>query len=613
MQALRAFSQVSRKIREATAWALHGTLSIRFVGLSDLQDVVAQISETGLGRHFLFQARRLNIIGVPDHRRRTGNAYGPDESIAIEDFIPYSFGSFMERFMSDFDLPGYDLRHRDEPHNYYLQADWRPLVFLVSHLPKLTSIHYAVANPFPPDLFHAVSRCRPECEIYIWCHQTPYLNIPHIGPIHSQHNRVNTVHWHEQLDAEILYSSQLRAIRLNYPTPEGGSLAGAIPYILRAPKLQHVHLRLHCVWRGPEGPIKDISWNTSDGFQPVDLQSFSLPPSFVADSALSQWTPAMNLSTLKSLHLSEVRDPSHLERVASKLESLERLSIGGLEEIPTAINPLRDFKTHLRSIFRQLKPLKYLSLRGLEDIMLLHGILEHHGPSLLGLMLPPGRRSFFGHYLGPAYPFVDHNHLRRIAQHCPKLKDLRVPIHRSKGDRAEVLLYRALGSFPNLRNLILDLYGNPRPVLSAENGTFSDNVSMRVSLRDALINFATDTTLATAIWTEISSHQPSRKLIRLRVSPWGHDAYFGEERFAILQIARSFLVTYGGSNVVEIGETERNIEIDELLRRLSTARNLRLSHLTNALQTLHSIWQPPPDYTGAYSDYRSFPLQTNGV
>ncbi|PLB49177.1 hypothetical protein P170DRAFT_475488 [Aspergillus steynii IBT 23096] len=182
------------------------------------------------------------------------------------------------------------------------------------------------------------------------------------------------------------------------------------------------------------------------------------------------------------------------------------------------------------------------------------------------------------------------------------------------GDYAEVLTYRALGGFPRLQNLILDLYGNPRPVLSAEDGIFSDesgNIDDRllhVSLKDAFINFATDQALATAIWTEIFSHQASRKLIRLRVSPSGLQMFRWEIQNVMLHLARSFLVTHGGTKVAEVGGEEQEARI----KKFREYYQIRPSEFSRQITRLfHSIWPLTSTDTDWTTCWRSYPLQTN--
>jgi hypothetical protein len=202
-------------------------------------------------------------------------------------------------------------------------------------------------------------------------------------------------------------------------------------------------------------------------------------------------------------------------------------------------------------------PLKYLCLRGLEDIFFLLRILCRHGPTLRGLIIEPIDRRFVSDgegtgYYGWIYPFFDHDQLQNLAARCPFLEDLRVPIRRSFGTRQEVRAYEALGTFLDLRNLVLDLVGNPRPV-SAE-GVYSqsnEGNSRQVSFECVLINSATDEKLVTAIWRVIFSRQESKKLTKLRVLHIGLDAFKREDFYVLWQLCRSFLANHCGVQRLE--------------------------------------------------------------
>jgi hypothetical protein len=153
-------------------------------------------------------------------------------------------------------------------------------------------------------------------------------------------------------------------------------------------------------------------------------------------------------------------------------------------------------------------------------------------------------------------------------------------------------------------------------VISKEEGIFSDegvgrSPPVHVSLRDAFINFATDSALATAIWKEISSQQPIRSLLRLRVSPWGYNIHDEEEVYVFLQLAGSYLVTHGGRKVVEIGRNEKKGEQEALAERdeFEDTRPFRVPR--RITRTLHSIWPPASSDTDWTTCWRSFPLQTD--
>ncbi|KAL5355926.1 hypothetical protein BJX96DRAFT_162071 [Aspergillus floccosus] len=508
----------------------------------------------------------------------------------------------MERFMTRFDLPGYDLHWSEYP-GHYSEKDWTPLIQLVSKLAHLKSIHYAVANSFPRSLLDAVHHHHPSCEINIWSPQCLRLDIPIVNQKYTfnafrQPNRV----YNDTLDMEIIQSPCLRAIKIDYPLFLGSDGAfqphSIIHHVSQAPSLKHIYLRL------------DSDWG---------IRFMAAIRNLPDKKVFMKWNQTLDFTTLRSLNLPRIECPSLFKDAASGFTSLERLAI--------CVAPGRfgwaQISADLHCAFRYLRPLKYLSIGALEDVLFLHNVLERHGPSLMGLMLEPyesgvSRTSppLKPEYCGCRYPFLDHEHLHRIAEHFQNLKVLRVPIRRSKGSEEEVRTYRSLSQFPQLQNLILDLYGNPRPVLSREEGQYSDEglgdmIPVHVSLKDAFINFAVDRDLATAIWKEIFLHQPSRRLLRLRISPWGFDIFSWEEIYVFLQLAGSFLVTHGGNKVVEIGREERRAEQEAIAEEdeFEDRRPFRVPR--RITQILHSIWQPVSSDTDWTTSWRSFPLQTD--
>jgi hypothetical protein len=51
-----------------------------------------------------------------------------------------------------------------------------------------------------------------------------------------------------------------------------------------------------------------------------------------------------------------------------------------------------------------------------------------------------------------------------MAQTCPNLEELRLPIRRPRGSGAEYEMYMALGEFVNLHSLLLDLHFDLRRI-----------------------------------------------------------------------------------------------------------------------------------------------------
>lgn len=61
-----------------------------------------------------------------------------------------------------------------------------------------------------------------------------------------------------------------------------------------------------------------------------------------------------------------------------------------------------------------------------------------------------------------AYPSLVSNDITGFAKKAPGIRELRLTIERSRGNTDERLLYEALGAFPGLQNLTLDLHYKAR-------------------------------------------------------------------------------------------------------------------------------------------------------
>jgi hypothetical protein len=138
-------------------------------------------------------------------------------------------------------------------------------------------------------------------------------------------------------------------------------------------------------------------------------------------------------------------------------------------------------------------------------------------------------------YRGYKYPYLDSEAINNLADLCPKLEELRVQVKRSAGSVAECAVYRALGRFALLRNLILDLDCNSQPQQGVSE--------LPTSVQEMLINAAIDEALVTAIWNLITDQQASQNLQNLRCTPFVQQVTNRLLGYAIDHINRSLLVT----------------------------------------------------------------------
>lgn len=272
------------------------------------------------------------------------------------------------------------------------------------------------------------------------------------------------------------------------------------------------------------------------------------------------------------MDIGRIKTVSEVAKLFSRLRKLERLFInlvnpGRLGDQPPICFQEADF----RAIFSSLNPLKYLSIRGLCDKSAISTVLEYHGRSLQGLILEPDRSRYVEERRRyHSYPSLVAEDILRFAKIAPCIRDLRLTVERSKGNSDERSIYEALGMFPSLQNLTLDLHYKPRPSGLGHGATLKDGASWskhRARLEAAFINAAMDETFAKQIWDVIYSKQQKEKLQSLRIMPIGWDLFAHRaERNITFHLSRSFLMWKSDPEfdlkIVEIGREERRLQVE---------------------------------------------------
>jgi hypothetical protein len=317
----------------------------------------------------------------------------------------------------------------------------------------------------------------------------------------------------------------------------------------------------------------------------------------------------VDLSQLRSLDMSVYSNPSLLTQAASLFHRLDRLFVN-IDPWAKRQEDANADDNEMVAAVRAFAPVRFLCLRGLRRTSSLDYILQHHGSSLQGLAIEASEDGSPLRWLydnGYKYPVLDSPHISQLVDCCPILQELRLQIKRQGGNHRECNIYRALGQFTQLHTLILDLHCDPRQSpIGPEIGSID-------CLRETLINAATDESLAMSIWDLIASSQPSKRLRKLRIIPFGANFFPREEKHVIRQLSRSFLLTrpdvYSQRNpeVREIGK-----EAWELWREEDITENGRLHIPQQVEDLLNEIW---PSTRGLqnkhWSQYwKSFPLQT---
>lgn len=234
--------------------------------------------------------------------------------------------------------------------------------------------------------------------------------------------------------------------------------------------------------------------------------------------------------------------------------------------------------------------------------------------------------------------------VEQLAELCPSIEELALPIWRSQGDAREVAMYTALGRLGRLRRLSLLLLvwvptrGLPVPPSynEFESRELSCLAPYRVGhLRDAFIDAAVDEKLARAIFHTIRARNrpshPSLQYLQLDVAGW--QEFCGRESMVLdkyfLHIGLSWLLNWDPRDThhdellaQELGRDERlaNAKMDD---ENFAEDHCELKPVYRSLWPHHSRDDGPPGETperllepgvledGWRGDWHSFPLYSD--
>jgi hypothetical protein len=458
------------------------------------------------------------------------------------------------------------------------KKNWRPLLELLSTLNRVEILNYAVGNNFPRSLLQALHQYHPTCQLNIWSYQNIALGRPELGNVQL----CGVPEDPDLFEIDLIRSPCLHAIKVLYASDYDSERRmyvaqdAIISLLTRAPNLRHLQVRSILAkgsisrsneeWENfmtslgpPTTPARPVTFCCTDG-------------AFDTEAIVTKWEQCFDFSNLRALDIGPIKSVSVVANLFSRLPKLERLFINLADPIELGFEPPICFQeADFRSIFSSLNPLKYLCISGLCDKSAIGAILEYHGKSLRGLILQPDRSWYseeYRHY--HSYPSLLAEDILSFAKAAPCIQHLRLTVERSKGNSDERLIYEALGIFPSLQNLTLDLHYKPRPSGLGHGATLKDGASWskhRARLEAAFINAAMDETLAREIWNVIYSKQQKEKLQSLRIVPIGWDLFAHRaERNIAFHLSRSFLLWKSGPEfdlkVVELGHDERELQVE---------------------------------------------------
>lgn len=281
-----------------------------------------------------------------------------------------------------------------------------------------------------------------------------------------------------------------------------------------APNLKEICLRrdipgscpaLTEAWEVVEQELKGAELEGQGPSRPARLTTLALSADDGMERDLRYWHREIDFAELRTLKLhtylplETLRWLTNLRPFSDKLEELAfELSSQEIEE--GSDDALENFLGSLCPLRRLRLPCPYT--QGIWG-----ALFRRHGDSLRSLLLDDIFDNSTERHIT-----LDAATLSDIRHGCPNLQKLAVPITRSTGDENETACYRAIGSFPHLRDLTLNLHVHNVAPNAAPN-----QINSQENLRNALIHCAIDASLAAAIFRLISSTHGSLENLRLLV------------------------------------------------------------------------------------------------
>jgi hypothetical protein len=580
---------VSHCFHEVAIPFIYETLNVRFSDYTSLQHIVTEIKENPRRKQFLIHARRLNVMAMPDNGYQevfdldslSGfcDIFGPDDDLRARDLIPDTFGSpgfFFNRHLSEPLIQ--TLRAWRQP-GYYNEKNWEPLIWLIGSMSRLTEMNYLLKNMFPKCLLEVIHKHHPNCHLNVWGRQWLQLREPGLEGFLSTPNMV--LELRDPFEMDLLRSPCLHALSINCNFYRLAKTQVAVknifPLITMAPNLKHIDLT-----EGAASEMNDIT--TYNQSMDEHVSNLNISPQYLAIpislrhrgyafDSLKEWAKSTDFSSLRAFEFPNSYFPLEILNQLSKFPKLEYLLLGLQSPFGMAQDP--SFARDLSSLFAGLNPLKYIRVCCPRDTAIIYKIFAHHGRTLQGFIIepymPPGQKAHEKH---PLYPLFNASDLVSLSRQAPHLEELRLPLRRSLGSQTECKLYEALGRFPSLHSLVLDLDCNFRESIARDYNQFSEQ-NVELPARDVFINAAMDETLAKAIWDKIDLSGGGKRLRNLRISILGVSSLRRAEGEIARRLARQFLITRsmsyvgGHMKIREIGQgriesqTARQLEYDE--------------------------------------------------
>ncbi|OJJ08132.1 hypothetical protein ASPVEDRAFT_47338 [Aspergillus versicolor CBS 583.65] len=494
--------------------------------------------------------------------------------------------------------------------------EWESLVTLVSQLCGLQDLIWACEIPFPPPLLDFLHQKLPDCRLHNMAFRLPSLHY------HSSHPQGIDSRDFTLATSPNLTSALVPMSRYDHDGNVGYDEEAVMQMSAKlALNLREVHAverpieaclehdqaveRGRPPWQGffPTSPTK----HGSEPPQQARLQRWGLNPARI--DLFRQWETKLDFSTLQVLHLWQV-DVKTLQSVSShSLKSLRVLAIDLKYPEDHDMNYSLDEAIRLdeaaASFVLALPPLNKVHFSGVHrHENAFQTIIQFHGASLHTLSLISSPCSSL-----PG-PLMTVSRVQQIQAHCPNIRDLRVPILRTRGNAAEgeATMYQNLGVFTHLTHLELQLRPRePDPESLIDDTDYID--PQQIPDQELLVRAAVDEALAREIFTKIIT-AGARSLQYLRVQTLTDWVPLDLEPIASI-MARN----WDCMRIPRVRNSPANIQVDvkEIGARLKDLERRKNGGPKVSLAPYEKIFRElwPVKGESWEDDWHSFPLEAN--
>lgn len=407
---------------------------------------------------------------------------------------------------------------------------WTPLALFLAWLPALKDLEFKCTDQVPICIISTLHQRHPKCRLHVSGFD--------LRSMHQEGDDQHDIDPDELalVTSPCLYSIDVFCSGFNPGDQRVNYTQEVVLTMMATPQMRLKNVRFHMLifYRGAFSRVKP-PWR---GFLVDDSTSEQqpLPPSSnltgtVQNLALTGFTSSPGQFTTLSKHtdFSELRtlqlefedglsigDLRTLTRLAHEIgfKSLHTLSLSlPIPDYRCLDAPLTDDTTVL--FLQALPPLKAVRLSHLVGHKAFAAVLHYHGNSVQKFHFLPHRSYQMLDDL--PHLIISERNIEQFVQFCPKLEDVKLIVHRTRGDERELVIYKALGRIPRLKrvSLLFEYAGHAHASpLGLWTSVLKDK---REYICDGFVNAAIDSSLALSIFQAISDSNNKSLELKLQL------------------------------------------------------------------------------------------------